>query len=193
MRNIACTRPLIEESESRDELAFIKPRLKKCVLDRLGLVLFILIRYVLISVSVPIIMAPAHMFYRYLSLVTMVVSNVGFFSHSFTARICERYIRVYPVFKGTIALSPAIWAVGTHGLTDFLATQFFVSHIIMGVRYVLTAPASVISRSVADYQAQDVEHCPSQHLGWPDHFIGVFHCCGGWFSLPLISRSSFDL
>ncbi|KAH9976763.1 hypothetical protein BGW80DRAFT_879721 [Lactifluus volemus] len=60
---------------------------------KLGLVLFILIRY--------------------LSLVTMVVSNVGFFSHSFTARICERYIRVYPVFK---------------------ATQFFVSHIIMGVR-----------------------------------------------------------
>jgi hypothetical protein len=87
-----------------------------------------------ITASVPIVMAPAHMFYRYISMVAMVTSNVGFFSHNFTARICERYIRVYPVFKGTVSLFSTIWAVGTPDLVDFLASQFVVSHIIMGLR-----------------------------------------------------------
>jgi hypothetical protein len=63
-----------------------------------------------IAVSVPIIMAPTHIFYRYISLVTMVISNVGFFSHSFTARICKRFVHAPPVFKGTVSLFPVIWA-----------------------------------------------------------------------------------
>ncbi|KAI0255495.1 hypothetical protein BJV78DRAFT_678543 [Lactifluus subvellereus] len=75
----------------------------------LGLVLFIIIRY--------------------LSIVAIVVSNVGFFYHGFTPKSCDNFFYVLPVLK---------------------VLQMMVSHTILGIRTYNIAQRSVwIGRTIA--------------------------------------------
>jgi hypothetical protein len=94
--NIGCTGPLIEACK-KIAASFWRYSLDLDTLHtrRTLLILFILIRYVFSSSSC---VTCSHRFYRYCSIIVMVLSNVGFFYH-FSPNICHRYYHVTPVFK----------------------------------------------------------------------------------------------
>ena len=73
--------------------------------NSLGLLLFILIRYIQITSSGTI----THMHCRYTSVIVLFTSNFGFFYHHFTPKACSYYFYVTPVFKGTSLLPCRVW------------------------------------------------------------------------------------
>lgn len=79
----------------------------------------------------------AHVLGRYLSIVLIIVTNVGFFHHGFSPKACDHYFRVGPIFKGTFhcPMLPEC-----ERLTSPSVFQAMVSHTILGVRWVLVTP-----------------------------------------------------
>lgn len=71
------------------------------------------------------------MFCRYLSIILIIVANVGFFGHHFSPNSCAHYFRIVPVFKGP---PPTPVLSGWEKLTSLLALQMAVSHAILGIR-----------------------------------------------------------
>ncbi|KAH9027469.1 hypothetical protein EDB83DRAFT_2424197 [Lactarius deliciosus] len=56
---------------------------------------------------------------RYSSITVLVISNVGFFHHSFTPKVCGHFYMVAPVFKVVqVMTSQAILAIRTYGISQ---------------------------------------------------------------------------
>jgi len=68
--------------------------------------------------------------HRYISVILLVVSNVGYFYHGFSEEFCSKYYLVAPALKGEL--------FGVHCasciLTPCAATQIMVSQAIVGYR-----------------------------------------------------------
>jgi hypothetical protein len=96
--NIGCIGPSIEAGKKTGASSWRYTSLDLDTLHtRLRLLeLFILIRHVCSTLS---FVTCSHRFYRYCSIIVMVLSNVGFFYHHFSPNICHRYYHVTPVFK----------------------------------------------------------------------------------------------
>ena len=65
--------------------------------------------------------------HRYVSIVLLAISNIGWFYHGFSPEACSKYYLVAPVFKGEalgIQLHPT--------LTPFSVIQIIISQIIAG-------------------------------------------------------------
>ena len=50
-----------------------------------------------------------HMFFRYLSIILVVITNVGFFYHHFLQKTCAHYFCIAPVFKGAPPMPCTVW------------------------------------------------------------------------------------
>lgn len=80
---------------------------------------------------------------RYLSIITIVVSNTGFFA-KFTEAQCQQYYMAAPVFKGNrIEVSLEFWSPCTNFYAGPLVLQTMVSQIILGIRLVTSLQKSV--------------------------------------------------
>jgi hypothetical protein len=77
------------------------------LLNSLGFILFVLIRYAKIDIVIGD--TCSHIFCRYLSMVLIIVSNIGFFDHHFSPKACSHYTYVPPVFKGVVPVAYTIW------------------------------------------------------------------------------------
>ena len=49
------------------------------------------------------------MFCRYLSMMAILFSNIGFFYHGFSPKVCAHYGYLGPVFKGKVPVPYAAW------------------------------------------------------------------------------------
>jgi hypothetical protein len=61
--------------------------------------------------GMPITLSPVtctYIFCRYISIVALVASNVGFFYHGFTPKSCRHFYYTLPALKGTLSLRFAI-------------------------------------------------------------------------------------
>lgn len=55
-----------------------------------------------------VIRAVAYLFFRYLSIIVITLSNTGFFHHHFSPEVCAHYGYIAPVFKGTVLVPQAL-------------------------------------------------------------------------------------
>lgn len=78
----------------------------------------------------------AHVLGRYLSIVLIIITNVGFFHHGFSPKACDHYFHVGPIFKGTFPLPYAAcvreadqsFSLPGHGVTYNPGCQVGLGH-----------------------------------------------------------------
>lgn len=82
----------------------------------------------------------AYVLGRYLSIVLITLTNVGYFNHGFSPKACDHYFHVGPIFKGMFLLPYGCLLPACEKLTSPSVFQVMVSHAILGVRWVLVTP-----------------------------------------------------
>ncbi|KAH9056803.1 hypothetical protein EDB87DRAFT_1634373 [Lactarius vividus] len=95
---------------------------------------------------------------RYTSIIVLVISNVGFFYHGFTPNTCAHFHLVVPALKGT-------------GSVDYASSVLPANRSDSG-------PNNGVASNLG---YSGVQHFPTQALGRPDPFVGVYY--GHWISM----------
>ena len=76
--------------------------------------------------------------YRYVSIILLTVSNVGYFYHGFSPKACSRYYLAAPILKGKLFGIFHVRCV----LTPSAVIQIMISQVIVGYRAWIIAKRS---------------------------------------------------